>query len=110
MESKQTNENKEAQYSFLWNSQLSSHIYLCDLHSISNLYHIFVFEEVMENGGIGEHIAYTLLKRGYKGGFKVTAIKDGFVPQSTVSSALKKHQLDVDSVVDIILSGLGRGG
>ena len=70
---------------------------------------IFVFEEVMENGGIGEHIAYTLLRRGYKGNFKVTAIKDGFVPQSTVSSALKKHQLDADSVVDIILSKIGHG-
>lgn len=28
------------------NSQLSIHTYLCDLHSISNLYHIFVFEEI----------------------------------------------------------------
>ena len=53
--------------------------------------------------------AYTLLRRGYKGNFKVTAIKDGFVPQSTVSSALKKHQLDADSVVDIILSKIGHG-
>ena len=69
---------------------------------------IFVFEEVMENGGIGEHIAYTLLNREYKGHFKVTAIKDGFIPQSTVSSALKKHQLDADSIVDIISSELGR--
>ena len=63
---------------------------------------IFVFEEVMENGGIGEHIACTLLKRGYRGSFKVTAVKEGFVPQSTVESALRKYGLDSKSIVDII--------
>ncbi len=69
---------------------------------------IFVFEETMENGGIGEHMAYTLLERGYKGSFKVTAVDEGFVPQSTVASALRKHHLDTDSMVDIIKSTFER--
>ncbi len=76
-----------------------------DFYSIIMEYdNIFVFEECMENGGIGEHIAYKLMSLGYQGLFKVTAVTEGFVPQSTTQSALKKYKLDAGSIVDIILN------
>ncbi|MCL2055362.1 MAG: 1-deoxy-D-xylulose-5-phosphate synthase [Oscillospiraceae bacterium] len=58
---------------------------------------IVIFEEGCKTGGIGEYILAELALRDYKGGFKIIAVGDGFVPQSSVSAALKKYHLDAIS-------------
>ncbi|MDR0903678.1 MAG: 1-deoxy-D-xylulose-5-phosphate synthase [Ruminococcus sp.] len=58
---------------------------------------IEVFEESMESGGIGEHIAAKLLSKGFSGKFGITAVT-GFVPQASVQSQLSRYNLDSDGV------------
>jgi 1-deoxy-D-xylulose-5-phosphate synthase len=61
-------------------------------------YHgIYVFEESMKSGGIGEHIAAKLLSAGFRSKFGITAV-EGFVPQASVQSQLKKYSLDSTGV------------
>jgi hypothetical protein len=43
-----------------------------------------------------------LLQKGYKGKFVNTAIENEFVAASNVSSALKKNNLDRESMIRII--------
>lgn len=60
---------------------------------------IIIFEESSESNGIGEHIVSALVKTGYKGDIKIIAI-NGFVPQSTTESGLKKFGLDIKSMAE----------
>ena len=60
---------------------------------------IIIFEESSESNGIGEHIVSALVKTGYKGNIKIIAI-NGFVPQSTTESGLKKFGLDIKSMAE----------
>ena len=55
---------------------------------------IFFFEEGMATGGVGEHFLYDLVKREYKGEYKLTAIDDVYVKHAKVDSLLKKLGLD----------------
>lgn len=63
---------------------------------------IYFFEEGVLSGGIAEHIAYRLLKNGFKGKYSVNAINNEFVSASTVESALKKYKLDSNSMIEIV--------
>ena len=63
---------------------------------------VYFFEEGIKSGGIGEHIGSMLLQKGYKGKFVNTAIENEFVAASNVSSALKKNNLDRESMIRII--------
>jgi 1-deoxy-D-xylulose-5-phosphate synthase len=76
-------------------------IYPLVLPDISSYQGIAVFEESMESGGIGEHIASNLLKSGYSGKYVITAVS-GFVAQASVSSQLKKYRLDKDGVTEVM--------
>ncbi len=62
---------------------------------------IDVFEEVVKNGGIGEHILALLQEKGFKGKFEIHAIDNKFVPASSVESALIKNGLDIESMRSI---------
>ena len=61
---------------------------------------VYFFEEGMENGGIGEKFRCMLDDEGFKGNFELTAIKDKFVPQSTVDEALSDLCLDCEGIVN----------
>ncbi len=63
---------------------------------------VFFFEEGVLSGGIAEHIACRLLKKGFKGKYSVNAVNDEFVGASTIESALKKYKLDCESMIEIV--------
>lgn len=60
---------------------------------------IFVFEEGIRHGGIGEHIAGRVDVP-----CSVTAIENGFIPSMTIASARAKNRLDTASIAEIIES------
>ncbi len=59
---------------------------------------IFFFEEGVRTGSIGEKLAATLLQKGYKGSFDLTAIDDCFVKQSSVDLLMKDFGFDSNSI------------
>ncbi len=63
---------------------------------------IFFFEEGIISGGIAEHIGCRLLQNGYGGKYGVNAINNQFVGASTISSALKKYNLDTESMIKTV--------
>lgn len=63
---------------------------------------VFFFEEGVLSGGIAEHIACRLLKKGFNGKYNVNAVNDEFVGASTIESALKKYKLDCESIIEIV--------
>lgn len=63
---------------------------------------IFFFEEGVRTGSIGEKLAATLLEKGYKGSYSLTAVEDCFVKQSTVPQLMKQYGLDADSIAEKI--------
>ena len=65
---------------------------------------IFFFEEGMLSGGIGETFGYQLGIKDYKDKYRITAIKDKFVPQSKVQSALRSLGLDAKGIEKVIMS------
>ncbi|MBQ3817478.1 MAG: 1-deoxy-D-xylulose-5-phosphate synthase [Clostridia bacterium] len=60
------------------------------------------FEEGIKSGGIGEHIAALLSENDYKGKYRIHAVNAEFVPQSSISSALKRYGLDAQSMLEAI--------
>lgn len=67
---------------------------------------IFFFEEVIESGGIGQQLLYRLHESGYRGNYKITAIKDTFIKHGEVKSILKKLRLDKDSISNTVYEGI----
>lgn len=59
---------------------------------------IHFFEEGLEVGSIGEHIANRLLTVQYCGKYKVHAV-NGFVPAMTVNNTIKKYGLDSTAMI-----------
>jgi 1-deoxy-D-xylulose-5-phosphate synthase len=69
--------------------------------TIVNYKAVVIFEESMKSGGIAEHIAAKLAETGFHGNLKIVAV-EGFVPQGTAASQLKKFSLDSDGVSRIM--------
>ena len=67
---------------------------------IKDYKNIHFFEEGIKSGGIAEHIGSLLAEIGYKGEYTVHAIENEFVPQATISSSLKKYNLDTDAMLN----------
>ena len=63
---------------------------------------IHFFEEGIQSGGIGEHLAAALSENGYRGVYQIHAIADRFVPCSTVKEALRDLELDQDSMLKAV--------
>lgn len=69
---------------------------------LSNVKHVFFFEEGVKCGGIGETLALSLIESGFSGTFKLVAIEDGFVEQATVEEQLDKYKLDTKSMINTV--------
>ena len=59
---------------------------------------LYFFEEGIRSGGIAEHTAGLLADKQYRGLYKIYAIEGQFVPQSSISSALKRYKLDSEAM------------
>lgn len=68
---------------------------------------VFFFEEGVRTGSVGEKLAATLLEKGYKGSYSLTAVEDCFVKQAAVSRLMKQYGLDADSIAEKIRSHRG---
>lgn len=66
---------------------------------------IFVFEENVQRGGIGEQLALKLLQKGYRGIYKAVAVPDEFVKQATQSRQREKYKLDKNGISETVLGG-----
>ncbi len=66
---------------------------------------IYFYEEAMKNGSIAEHLLIKLYESGYKGEYKITAVNQEFVKQSSVASAFKRHGMDALSIKNDLLCG-----
>lgn len=74
--------------------------------NVLNCDSVFFFEEGIKNGGVAERFAMHLLESEYKGSYSITAIDDQFVKHASVSSLLKKFQLDGRGMADKILGSV----
>lgn len=68
------------------------------LEVLSGFNKIYFFEEGIKVGGIAEHLSALLPNKN----FSIFAIANEFVSSSKIDSALKKYNLDTDSMVKII--------
>ncbi len=64
---------------------------------------IFFFEEGVRSGGIGEKLAATLLQKGYKGDYSLTAIEDCFVSQASIASLMDKYGLSSQKIAEKVM-------
>ncbi len=64
---------------------------------------ILFYEEAVQSGSIGQSFADMLFDMNYNGNFKHFAVKDEFVPHTSVPSLIKKYHLDSESIVNQIL-------
>lgn len=72
------------------------------INLLLNYKEIYFFEEGILSGGIAEHISAKLLENSFDGKFVVKAIENEFVGASTIESALKKYNLDSESMIKIV--------
>lgn len=80
-----------------------------DVIDIAKQYkNIFVFEEVIKNGGIGQKLLSELVENGYKGNIRITAIDNQFVKQASVTSCYKKFNLDKDGIIEVVLKNYNK--
>lgn len=72
------------------------------VHALLHCKQILFFEEGVRSGGIGESFALALLEAGFKGGFRLVAIPDCFVPQASTDDQLRQFGLDRESILNTI--------
>ncbi len=63
---------------------------------------VFFFEEGLKSGGVGEKLGSMLLENGFNGRYRITAVKDQFVRQASISDLIKEYYLDRDSMIKIV--------
>lgn len=63
---------------------------------------IVFFEEVEQNGSIGEHLLLALSKRGWQGKYRTVSLPNGFFKQGKVPQMLKEYRLDKDGMSEIL--------
>ncbi len=63
---------------------------------------VFFFEEGLKSGGVGEKLGSMLLENGFSGKYRITAVKDEFVRQASISDLVKEYSLDCDSMIKIV--------
>lgn len=71
------------------------------LNQVRKYRRIFFFEEGMERGGIGQHLAASLMSEGFFGQMEIIAV-NGFVKQASVASILRQFHLDAVSIAEHI--------
>ena len=60
---------------------------------------MYIFEEGIRKGGVGEHIASRL-----NNPTRIIALNEGFIPSMPRAEALKENMLDTKSIIRIIES------
>lgn len=65
---------------------------------------IHFFEEGIKNGGIAEHLAVKLFEEDFNGKYRIHAIENKFVPQSSVSEAIEILGLDAESMAEAFMN------
>lgn len=65
---------------------------------------VYFVEEGIKHGGIAEQIGSLLLENHFKGNYKIRAIDNKFVPQSTVDEAFEGLGMDKNSIISMIKS------
>ena len=71
-------------------------------NQLKNYKKIYFVEEGIKSGGIGEHISQLIHDNGINCSYKNIAVDNKFVGAATVDSQLKKHNLDVESIIKVI--------
>lgn len=66
---------------------------------------VLFFEESVEFGSIAEHFGTELSKSGFSGKYEIHCVS-GFVPHMKVESAMKKHGLDRESMINAVKEAL----
>lgn len=69
---------------------------------------IFIYEETASIGSLGERLCTYAMNKKYKSNITCFSIDDKFIEQSTPDQALKKLELDVDSITKKIKKQLKR--
>lgn len=67
---------------------------------------VYLYEESVKSGGVGESFADILLMNGFKNNYSHIAVTDEFVPHASVNSLMCKYELDTDSIVKNVLENL----
>lgn len=70
------------------------------INYLSDVNHIFFFEEGIKSGGAGECFASLLEENNTKSSFHHICVKDEFIKQASVASQLKKYHLDTESIIE----------
>ena len=60
---------------------------------------IIFFEEGIKSGGIGEKFSFELMKREWKGKYKLIAVDNCFVSYGETESQLSKYRLDAQGMI-----------
>lgn len=72
------------------------------MNHVRNVKKVFMFEEGIKTGGVGESFASDMLKCKLSPEFNLTAFPDCFVKQGKTDSILKQYKLDCDGMVEKI--------
>lgn len=75
------------------------------INTLKGFEEIYVFEETVKSGGIGEHLSALLLQNGFKGKFKICAVENEFIPQMDTTEALSICKLDAKGMVNEVNNG-----
>lgn len=60
---------------------------------------IIFFEEGIKSGGIGEKFSFELMKREWKGKYKLIAVDNCFVSYGETESQLSRYRLDTQGMI-----------
>ena len=60
---------------------------------------VFFFEEGQKSAGVAEKLGITLLEKGYKGKYSITAVEDKFVEQASINELLSKYGLSKEAMI-----------
>ena len=66
---------------------------------------VYMFEETIERGSMGECIAKNLLENEFKGKFKHISVCNEFVKQATQNEQRNQYSLDKDAIKNIVCGG-----
>ena len=73
------------------------------LEQMERYQRIFVYEEGIRSGSIGELCALHLMEQGYQGQFRLFAIENRFIPQCGVEHGYQLFHADHDSIIKTVL-------
>ncbi len=76
------------------------------INAIRNVKKVFVFEEGVKSGGVGESFASVMLENKLDPEFYLTAFPDCFVKQGKTESIFKQYKLDCDGMVSTVKENL----